>query len=222
MLEARASTLMKMSGTPSETQWAARMARGERAAVEQFLDAFGPRVHRLARRYARDGSDAEDLTQEIFVALFRSAGSFRGEASLATWVYRVALNHALRHHDRWQRESNLNEPHTGDEPIEIADVGADPARYAARGELNREVYGALDGLAEGQREVVILHELHGLTYSECADVLKIPIGTVKSRLFNAFRHLRTSLGPYVLGDDTAIAVRATQSTSTPAAYGETP
>lgn len=213
---------MKFSATSSETQWAARIARGEREAVEQFLDMYGPRVQRLARRYARDQIDAEDLTQEIFIALFRSAANFRGEASLATWVYRVALNHALRHRDRWQRESNLNEPNTNDKPIEIADGGADPARYAARGELNNEVRGALDELVEGQREVVILHELHGLTYSECAAVLQIPIGTVKSRLSNAFRHLRVRLGPYVLGDDQAIAARPPQSTSKPAACGETP
>lgn len=198
------------------------MARGEKAAVAEFLDAFGPRVHRLSRRYARDESDAEDLTQEIFVALFRSASTFRGEATLATWVYRVALNHALRHREKWTRESGLNQPDANDETVEVADCGADPARHAARGELNREVRGALDGLASGQREVVVLHELHGLTYSECAQVLEIPIGTVKSRLSNAFRHLRTSLGPYVLGDDAALAACAPQSTSTPAACGEMP
>lgn len=212
---------MKTPGIPSETQWAARIARGEREAVEQFLDAFGSRVQRLARRYACGQSDAEDLTQEIFVALFRSTATFRGEATLATWVYRVALNHALRHREKWQREHGADVVNEQD-VIEDIDPHADPARHTARDELNREVRGALDTLVDGQREVVILHELHGLTYRECAQVLKIPVGTVKSRLFNAFRHLRVSLGPYVLGDDQTIAARPSQSTSTPAACGETP
>ena len=61
------------------------------------MDTYGPRLHRLARRHAACDADAEDLTQEIFVALFQSLASYRGESTLATWSYRVALNHCLKH-----------------------------------------------------------------------------------------------------------------------------
>jgi hypothetical protein len=78
------------------------------------------------------------------------------------------------------------------------DPDADPARHAARRELGDQVHGALGDLSPLHRDVVVLHELHGLTYHECAEILGVPVGTVKSRLSNAFRRLRDRLGAYVL------------------------
>ena len=205
-----------------EARWAQRIAAGERTACERLLDEFGPRVHRLAGRFAPSEGDAEDLTQESFVALFASAGSFRGEARLATWVYRIALNHALRHRERAARRASDSSSEAGVE--EEADREADPARHAARRELGAHVRGALGELSDGHRDVVVLHELHGMTYNECARLLGIPAGTVKSRLFHAFRHLRRHLEPYVLGSpaEPAPASNSTSTTSAPAACGETP
>jgi len=179
---------------------AQRIGRGEPRAFEEFLDCYGTRVHRLVRRYVVNESDAEDVTQEIFLDLYRSVGGFRGESSLATWVYRVALNHCLRHRERTRPttesyEEGLHEP---------ADKRADPARHAARRELSGQVHVALDELSHLHRDVIILHELHGLTYHECAAVLGVPVGTVKSRLSNAFRCLRATLGSYVLGESAPI------------------
>jgi len=180
---------------------ATRIGRGDRKADENFVDLFGARVHRLARRYAQGEADAEDLTQEIFVDLFRSAHTFRGESHLATWVYRVALNHCLRHQSR--ALSCPTEP-LGDEH-EMRDSSPDPSHRVLQRELAGEVHGAVEKLSAVQRDVVVLHELHGLTYAECARVLDVPIGTVKSRLSNAFRALRQSLGGYVLGDEARAA-----------------
>lgn len=180
-----------------QTQLAERIAAGDRDAYAAFLDDYGPRVVRLARRYAQSEADAEDLTQEIFLDLYRSIGGFRGHSQLSTWVYRVALNHCLRHREKWRGvDSYDEEQHQG------TDKTADPARHAARRELSGQVHEALDNLSEMHRTVVVLHELHGLTYNECAAVLEVPVGTVKSRLSNAFRALRGSLGLYVLGEET--------------------
>src|SRR5438067_67005 len=151
-----------------DRQLARRIAGGERAAFEEFLDLYGPRVHRLARRYAPQEADAEDLTQQIFCALHAGLGDFRGEAALGTWVYRVALNHCLRAAERAQAARSR---HSDEAPNETPDAAADPARHAARRELQSEVHRALDELSREQRTVVILHELHGLTYGECARVL---------------------------------------------------
>ena len=181
----------------AERQLIERITRGERAAFEEFLDSYGPCVGRLARRYAWCEADGEDLTQEIFLDLYRSLPNFRGEASLSTWVYRVALNHCLRHSEKAMRHAT--QPVDSDERTDETPE-ANPARQAARGELRGQVQEALQDLSPAHRSVVILHELHGLTYSECAQVLDVPVGTVKSRLSNAFKHLRASLGGYVLGE----------------------
>ena len=162
-----------------------------------FVDAYGPRLHRLARRYASCEADAEDLTQEIFVALFQGMATFRAESSLATWSYRVALNHCLKHTARPRPVTvPYEDAHGESEPDERG-----PVRQAARQELAGQVQTALNGLSPDHREIVILHELHEMTYAECADVLQVPVGTVKSRLSTAFRRLRqSSLRGYVLSD----------------------
>lgn len=182
----------------NDCKLASSIGRGDRRADEEFVDRFGARVQRLVKSYVAVNADAEDLTQEIFVELFRSAATFRGEAAFSTWVYRVSLNHCLRYRARAKPPGEpLDERH------EIADDEPDPARQSLRSELQGQVHGAVERLSPVQRDVVILHELHGLTYSECAAALDIPVGTVKSRLSNAFKALRSSLSTYVL-DDTDI------------------
>lgn len=183
-----------------DVKLARRVAAGDRRAVEEFVDLYSGRVQALARRYA-DGTDAEDLTQEIFVDLFRSAGSFTGKSQFSTWVYRVAINHCLRHRER-ARPPML--PY--DDALRFtASLVGNPAQCAARGELSDKVYDALDTLTAEHRAVVILHEMHGLTYTECAEALGVPVGTVKSRLSNAFRRLRERLSGYVTGEDRVLA-----------------
>ncbi len=188
---------------------ARRIQQGDRRAFEEFLDSFGSRVHSLVRRYIENPSDAEDMTQDIFLDLYRSIGSFRGEAALSTWVYRVTVNHCLKYH---RRAHPVNVPY--DEEIQQVDSNwqGDPEAVISRSELSDQVQGALGQLTPLHRDVVILHELHGLTYQECAEILGIPVGTVKSRLSNAFRHLRSILGGYVAGEGTALH---------PGAVGET-
>jgi RNA polymerase sigma-70 factor (ECF subfamily) len=181
-----------------------RIQQGDRNAFEEFVDSYGARVHSLVRRNVDNPADAEDVTQEIFVDLYRSIGSFRGEAALGTWVYRVAMNHCLKHR---QRNRPTCVPY--DEALSAEeDWRVDPMRSATRQELTDQVRVALDGLSPLHRDVVILHELHGLTYQECATVLDVPVGTVKSRLSNAFRRLRESLGGYVLGSGVAVSSEA--------------
>ena len=181
----------------SDRKLAARVAQGDRAAFAEFIDLYGSRIQALARRYATTHADAEDLIQEIFLDLYRNIASFRGESALSTWVYRVALNHCLKHCQRRRPEL---------QPLDSAPEGAtdcpsaDPVGRVIAGELREKVQGALDGLSQEHRDVVVLHELHELTYGECAEILRVPVGTVKSRLHYAFRALKGSLAAYVLGD----------------------
>ena len=174
------------------------MAGGDRRAFEEFVDTYGARVSRLVKRYVANAADADDVTQEVFIDLYRSIGTFRGHSSLMTWVYRIGVNHCLRH---CERNKNGSVPFE-DGLLEVdGDWRSNPAQAAVKEELNDYVHGALGQLTEVQRDVVVLHELHGLTYEECAAALEVPVGTVKSRLSNAFKKLRVSLSGYVLGED---------------------
>lgn len=182
-----------------------RIQQGDRRAFEEFVDSYGARVQRLVRRYVENTSDGEDLVQEIFCDLYRSLGGFRGEAALSTWVYRVAVNHCLKYRQRTRPDLVPYE-----EQVAGADEDwrADPARSAIKSELHDQVHEALEQLSPWHYDVVVLCELHGLTYQECAKVLEIPVGTVKSRLSNAIRRLRDSLGGYVFGESGALCSEA--------------
>jgi len=175
---------------------AKQIAAGDGGAFAAFVDGYGPRLQRLVRRYTACEADAEDLTQEIFVDLYRSMAGFRGDATLATWAYRVALNHCRRYAARTRAPTVPYDETLGErEPEERG-----PAHHAARRELSDQVHAALNGLSSDHRDVVILHEMQELTYLECAAVLQVPEGTVKSRLSYAFRRLRRTLSGYVLSD----------------------
>ena len=171
-----------------------QIQQGDRKAFEQLLDAFEARVYRLALRFTSDVSDAEDLTQEIFLAVYRSIGGFQGHSTLGTWIYRVAMNHCLD----YRRKRKLDTLPL-DEELTLATQNwrDDPAASADRQELSARVEAAINRLSPVHRDVIILHELQGLTYQEVANTLDVPVGTVKSRLSNAFRRLRDLLGGYV-------------------------
>lgn len=178
-----------------DAELAQRIKRGERRAFEEFVDAFGGPVHRLVRRYVENPADGEDVTQEIFCDLHRSIGGYRGEAALSTWVYRVALNHCWKYRQK-NRPDCVSYDEQFIESVE-EDWRMDPAASAARSELAEQVHSALRELSPPHHDVVVLCELQGMTYQECAKTLQIPIGTVKSRLFHAFRRLRGLLSGYV-------------------------
>ena len=174
---------------------AQRVAGGERKACEELVDSYGPRVHRLVRRYVDNPCDAEDVTQEIFIDIYRCIGRFRGESALMTWVYRIAVNHCLRFREKMKPDSMpLDDIQESD-----GNWKTNPLPSAMKSETSSAVRSAVAELSPLHRDVVILHELHGLSYQECAAALQVPVGTVKSRLSNAFRRLRGSLSAYAPG-----------------------
>lgn len=156
-----------------------RIQAGDRHAFEQLLDSYETRVYRLALRYTGTVPDAEDVTQEIFLGIYKSMANFRGNSALGTWIYRIAMNHCL------------------ELTLASHDWRENPEQSADKGELSTRVDEALRCLTPQHRDVVILHELQGLTYQEVATALNVPVGTVKSRLSNALRRLRTLLGAYI-------------------------
>lgn len=171
-----------------------RLQQGDRRAFEELLDTYETRVYRLALRYVGSVPDAEDVTQEIFLGIHRNIGGFRGASSLSTWIYRVVVNHCLE----FRRKRRLDSvPYEEGTDLPSTDWHDDPVQVATKQELSTQVEKALAKLSPLHRDVIVLHEMQGLTYQECAEALSIPIGTVKSRLSNAFVRLREQLGGYL-------------------------
>ena len=185
-------------GTPPSAQndrlLVKRIQAGDRQAFEEMLDTYEARVYRLALRFTNSVPDAEDVTQEIFLGLYKSLGNFRHHAALSTWIYRIAMNHCLE----YRRKRKLDSiPYNEELTLTSQDWRENPVESADRQELSARVEAALNCLSPQHRQVVVLHELQGMTYQEVATALNVPVGTVKSRLSNAFRRLRDLLGGYV-------------------------
>ncbi|HET6454898.1 MAG TPA: RNA polymerase sigma factor [Armatimonadota bacterium] len=162
------------------------LCRGEEQAYALVIDELHVPVYRFLLRLSRDSGIAEDLTQETFIALWQGIGSFRGRSRFKTWVFGIAYRQFLRHKDKRivetveLVESDLSDPSDLSELVEESQE---------RARLRRAVY----GLPDLYREVVCLVHFDGLSYRECAGVLGIPTGTVKSRMNGAFKLLRETL-----------------------------
>jgi len=184
----------------SDARLLRRLQEGEAAAFAELLDSEGARVRSLALRMGVLPSEADDISQEIWLAVWKNLPSFRGDAALSTWVYRIAINCCLK----WRAKSRGTPNDFGEDELDAlvaTDESGQAPRVLERRELGEQVRGALETLSDAHRAVVVLHEMQGLTYAQCADALQVPVGTVKSRLFNAFGRLKTTLGPYVLNEE---------------------
>lgn len=157
---------------------AARAASGDRSALETLLDRHADRIHGVCRRVLADREDALDATQEAMIAIARGIAQFDGRAAFTTWMYRVATNAALDEARRKQRR-----PWPVDDPSAEHAVNP-PAGPSIADEvgLRLDVDAALRSLPEDFRAAVVLRDLCDLDYSEIAEVLGIPAGTVRSRI----------------------------------------
>ncbi len=181
-----------------------RAARGDRAAFEALVRRYQHKVHGYVVRMTNDAQDAEDLTQEVFIKAYVSLGNFRGEASVQTWLYRIATNLCIDRSRRKKRQ--VPTAFSLDEPVEeeheqtgreLPDHEADPYRLLARKELRQRVREALAAMSEKLRAVIVMYDLQSMSYEEIAQVLDCPLGTVKSRLFNGRTELARKLKSYV-------------------------
>ncbi len=151
------------------------------------------RVYRYGLRMCRTPEDAQDLAQETMVALARGIGSFRGDAALSTWLYRVARSVCTKR--RRRRKGAPEHLEALEDAVDLADPGPTPDEAVARREQERVVNAALAALPDAAREVLLLRDVEGLTAPEVAQALGIGIPAVKSRLHRARLALRDALAP---------------------------
>jgi RNA polymerase sigma-70 factor (ECF subfamily) len=162
-------------------------------------------VYNLGYRLLGDAAAAEDLTQEVFLRVYRGLKRFRGDSSYKTWIYRITLNTASNLRKSWARKARrrhvpLHEapPGAGRAPDEtLAEASADPERIAASSQIGRRVQAALDELPDEFREAVVLRDVEGLAYLEIAGTLQVSVGTVKSRIARGRALLRDRLADLV-------------------------
>jgi RNA polymerase sigma-70 factor (ECF subfamily) len=179
--------LPSKKGTVSDAELVARCQAGEIDAFETLYHQHAARIFTLACRMAGSPDEGEDLLQEIFLQAYRKLGSFKGEAALGTWLYRLALNHCLDFvRSRQTRTRRLTETLDDERPHEPAAPRETPI---PRIDLER----ALARLPEGCREAFILHEVEGFDHKEVGELLGIAEGTSKSQVFKARMKLRAFL-----------------------------
>ncbi|MGE3488594.1 MAG: sigma-70 family RNA polymerase sigma factor [Vicinamibacterales bacterium] len=175
-----------------------RCAAGEQAACAELVSGHERMVYQLALHLLGDRDEALDLSQEVFLSVFRTIGHFRGQSALKTWIYRIVINQA-RNRQRWWRRRHKSDQVSLDQHMaahgDLRQPGehTSPDRAYARKELAEKLWTALDELPFDQRTVIVLREIDGLSYDDIAFSLGVAVGTVKSRLTRARQTLRHQL-----------------------------
>lgn len=184
----------------AESDLVERCAAGDGPACRELVDGHQRMVYHLALQLLGNHDDALDLSQDVFLTVFRSLGRFRGDSALQTWIYRIVVNQA-RNRQRWWRRRRQSDQvsldaivaERGEPAAPISSTS--PERALDQKELGRRLWRALARLPFEQRSAVILRELHGMRYAEIAFSLGVSTAAVKSRLARARQTLRTELRP---------------------------
>ena len=196
--------------TSAEAALVVELQAGSEQAFAQLIAQYHQPLYSLIARSLQDPADASDITQEVFIKVFRNIRSFHGEASLRTWLYRIALHEASNQRRWWSRHkrqeiameasyhANCDADAEGESQslgATLADGGSSPFEQASQHEVRARVEAALREVPEAFRTVVVLREIEGFTYEEIAEILQVNLGTVKSRLTRGRAALRLLLTP---------------------------
>jgi RNA polymerase sigma-70 factor (ECF subfamily) len=174
-----------------------RCAARDEDACSELVSEHQRMVYQLSLNLLNDHNEALDLSQEVFLRVFRTIGTFRGHSSLRTWMYRIVVNQA-RNRQRWWRRRHRAQQVSLDQHIqdhgEMAEtIDSGPDRLVGQKQLGERIRVALDGLPFDQKTAIVLREIDGLSYDEIGFSLGIAVGTVKSRLARARESLRAQL-----------------------------
>ncbi len=182
---------------------------GSEEAFALLIAQYHPAVYSLVSRILNDPDDAPDITQDVFIKVFRGIKNFHGDSSLRTWIYRIALHEASNQRRWWSRhrgrevtiEASAGSGYDGNAVClkdMLMDEHASPFELAAHEEIRARVELELRQLPEPFRTVVVLRDLEGMSYEEIAEILGAHLGTVKSRLVRGRALLRERLADFVL------------------------
>jgi RNA polymerase sigma-70 factor, ECF subfamily len=181
-----------------------RLRGGDAVALEELMERFAPRVHRLAFGITRNEADAEEVVQDVFLRLFRKIDAFEGRSALGTWIYRIAVNTALiKGRGKRATLEVLLEDHLptfkedghreGDRAMLLADWSETPEAALLSSETRETVRRAIANLPDHYRVVLLLRDMEELSNEETAEILEDTVTSVKSRLHRARMALREQL-----------------------------
>lgn len=189
------------AGITADSSFIDKLRARDAAAFEALVERHSADVHSVAFRLTGDAEEASDITQETFLQVFKSIDRFRGDASLKTWLVRIAINRS-RNRFRWWKRRRRDRTTSLDDTIgssemtlgdTLSDRSPSPEADALRGEREAALMKALRSIKSDFREVVVLADIEGLSYEECAAALGIGLGTVKSRLSRGRSELKLRL-----------------------------
>lgn len=179
-----------------------RLAQGGDArAFEALVVKYQRRVARHVTRWVKRPSDVEDVVQDVFIKAYRGLPSFKGDSSFYTWIYQIARNTSFNFVTRQQKHVVLRDDIAGDEAPQFEDtVGSDhedPERGMLARQISDTVEAAMKRLQPDLAEALVLYEVEGKPYKDIAEMLQIPIGTVRTRIFRAREFIAKRLEPVV-------------------------
>ena len=189
---------------PEDAAFIAELQAGSEEAFAWLIARYHQPIYSLLARTIQDRADAADLTQEVFVKVFRGVGSFHGESSLRTWIYRIALHEASNQRRWWlrhkQQEVTIEQEVAGNganSPVFLKDLLQDesesPYDMAVHAENRERVETGLSHVPEPFRTTLILRDIEGFVYEEVAEIQGVNLGTVKSRLARGRAYLKAQL-----------------------------
>ncbi len=176
-----------MSTTSPDLFFARRAANADPQAWDEIIEAYGERIYNLAFRFTGSSAEAEDLTQDIFLKLYRNLDRYRGDVPLAAWALRLSRNLCIDHyrHHRARRQMET----VSDEVLRHMPSSDDLEQRSQKRERRRLVHQVLAEMSESLASVLMLRDLQGLSYNEIATFFEVPVGTIKSRLNRGRREL---------------------------------
>ncbi len=172
-----------------------RLKKNEDKAFAELIDVFGVKVFNLCISFTKNIEDAEDLTQDIFTKIFQSIHNFKGDASLATWIYKISVNQCyeyLRRNKRLKRTGQKVEISFAEQKIS-GDVSTDPEKVLINSEYRIILFNALENLGEKQRMAFSLQHFQGYSYQEIAVLMDVSHSAVESLIYRARQNLMKEL-----------------------------
>ncbi|RLE14294.1 RNA polymerase subunit sigma-24 [Candidatus Aerophobetes bacterium] len=179
----------------------ARFKEGDESSFKELVERYQSRVYSIVLAMLGDKNDADDLSQEVFLKVYRFIHQFKGRSKFFTWLYRLTINTCISARNRKKRNNQilLSQSFKKDfTPIDTLQNDAkSPIEILQNRELEKKIKLALDSLSDGLKEVFVLREIEDLSYKQLSRILHCPEGTVKSRLFRAREELKKKLMPYI-------------------------